>query len=186
MTKKLILLFCCNIFFTMNSNTFNSNLPKAFKEPKSKWSENNYSNLRKDNFINMSVEKGVSHESIWVTLNCENIDPIAGFQFELPNNLELLDIEGLRSDEVGFQLHKNNNGLILGFSMSGETISIYDKDKNNNAAILKIHVKSDFSKNIKFPIKTILAGPKGQKLTFTSVEENFKFNDSNISFLFNE
>ena len=186
MTKKLILLFCCNIFFTMNSNTFNSNLPKAFTEPKSKWSENNYSNLRKDNFINMSVEKGVSNESIWVTLNCENIDPIAGFQFELPNNLELLDVEGLRSDEVGFQLHKNNNGLILGFSMSGETISIYDKDKNNNAAILKIHVKSDFSKSIKFPIKTILAGPKGQKLTFTSVEENFKFNDSNISFLFNE
>lgn len=186
MTKKLILLFCCNIFFAMNSDKFNSNLPKAFTEPKSKWHNKAHSNLKKDNLLDISIEKGPMNQSMWITLHCENINPIAGFQFELPDNLDLLEVEGLRSKEVGFQLHKNNQGLILGFSMSGDTISNFDKDKNSSAALIKIHVKSDFSKNVNFPIKTILAGPKGQKLTFTSVAKNFKFNDSNISFLFSE
>ena len=40
-----------------------------------------------------------------------------GSNDDSPASLILLDAEGVRSKEKDFQLHKNDNGLILGFSL---------------------------------------------------------------------
>ena len=88
--------------------------------------------------------------SFWLGGHWDNINSIAGFQFELPDNLQLLSITGGSSEEYGFQLHHNKKGLILGFSMQGNKIPI-----NSNQMLLKLQVR--VTNGDTFPIKTILA-----------------------------
>ena len=56
--------------------------------------------------------------------------------------------------------------MILGFSMSADKIAKISEGDDD--MLLKIQVKATSGSNLEFPIKTILAGPNGQKLTFNS------------------
>lgn len=187
MNKYIIFTLTSFILCALNNDNPQSKLSDTFKSPKSKWSNSNHSNLRKDNTISANLFQDNEKGSFWIEINCNNIDEIAGFQFELPKNLILLDVEGVRSKEKDFQLHKNDSGLILGFSMSGDTIGALETSDNSNGSLIKIHVTLKNDNNIKsYPIKTILAGPKGQKLTFSSFENNISLKENDIQITFYE
>jgi len=161
-------------------------LSDSFQSPSSKLNNNNYSSLSKDNILSASIINSDSTYSFWFEINCDNINSIAGFQFELPNNLELLDLVGARSQDAGFQLHHNDSGLILGFSMSGDTISeLPYQSEAQSLTLIKLHVKADPNSSFSFPIKAILAGPKGEKLSFKNLDESLSINNklSTISFV---
>ena len=186
MNKYIIFTLMSCILCALNNDNPQSKLSDTFKSPKSKWSNSNYSNLRKDNTISAKLSQSNDPDSFWIEINCNNIDEIAGFQFELPKNIILLDAEGVRSKEKDFQLHKNDSGLILGFSMSGDTIGAAESSNDSNMSLIKIHLKLNDSNAKSYPIKTILAGPKGQKLTFSSFENNISFKGKEMQFTFYE
>ena len=88
--------------------------------------------LSENNQINTNFEVEVGIESITCIDNKYNIsvyiinpyDAIAGIQFKI-NPSDIFNIEevyGGRSEDAGFQIHKNKKGTILGFSLKGETI----------------------------------------------------------------
>ena len=112
-----------------------------------------------------SYSSGWSSGPFWIGISCHNIDDIAGFQFELPNNLQLLDVSGGRAEDLFSDLHHNSKGLILGFSMSATKIPKIHSD-NEDTLLLKIQVKTIDQSNTDFKIKSILAGANGQKLSF--------------------
>ena len=144
------------------------------------------SELKNLNILSASILECKEDYSFWIAIHCNNINDIAGFQFELPNNLEILDVAGVRSDIYDFQLHHNDNGLILGFSMSGDTIPPLSYGSNlDQSIVLKLHVQADPASIFSFPIKSILAGSKGEKLSFQNLEHTltFKNNSMVISFI---
>ena len=176
-----------NSFKSPQSDLNNQELSNSFKMPDSPYSNLDYPNISQQNIINASIVSEVVDYAFWLNIYCYNIDPIAGFQFELPNNLELLEIEGTRSNDVDFQLHKNEMGLILGFSMSGETINpVSNNLKLDSCSIIKLYVKADKNTVFSFPIKTILAGSKGEKLSFKNTQDKLLINDQAAIFSFYE
>ena len=133
------------------------------------------------------LEEGLDKNIFIIDIYCNNIDEIAGVQFELPDYFELLSVEEARTKDLNFEFHHNSKGLILGFSMSGDKILPSPNAINNSSTIYGNKVeqyKEDIicSFRIKYippttkeaqincPIKTILASPKGERLTFTSIE----------------
>ena len=93
--------------------------------------------------------------------------PIAGFQFEIiPNDLFLIDsISGGICDKLGFELHSNNKGLLLAFSMQGKEVP---KSKNNNPEeniLFSVYGKKNkdfYSQDI--TLGTTLASKMGKKV----------------------
>ena len=93
--------------------------------------------------------------------------PIAGFQFEIiPNDLFLIDsIAGGICDKLGFELHSNNKGLLLAFSMQGKEVP---KSKNNNPEeniLFSVYGKKNkdfYSQDI--TLGTTLASKMGKKV----------------------
>ena len=118
-----------------------------------------------------SFSTGWSTGPFWIGIHCNNNEEIAGFQFELPDNLQLLDATGGRSQEVFSDLHHNKKGMILGFSMSADKIAKISDGADD--MLLKIQVKATSGNNLEFPIKTILAGSNGQKLSFNSTKKTW-------------
>ena len=174
-------------FKTPKSLINDQQLSNSFKKPNSKFNDYDGSELNKRNILSGTILDFDENYSFWLAVHCHNIDSIAGFQFELPSDLELIDILGSRSEDAGFQLHYNDNGLILGFSMSGETIPqlITDNDKQNST-IFKLHLKAKQDAIFSFPIKAILAGPKGEKLSFKSINNELSINNQSITISFYE
>ena len=119
-----------------------------------------------------SFSTGWSTGPFWIGIHCNNNEEIAGFQFELPDNLQLQDATGGRSQEVFSDLHHNKKGMILGFSMSADKIAKISDGADD--MLLKIQVKATSGNNLEFPIKTILAGSNGQKLSFNSTTSNLE------------
>ena len=174
-------------FKSPKSDLNDKELSDSFKMPDSKYINLEYPSINQQNILKTSIVSDVVDYSFWINIYCQNINPIAGFQFELPKNLELLDIEGTRSNDFGFQLHKNNEGLILGFSMSGDVIRpVVSKSTLESCSIIKLHVKADKESIFSFPIKTILAGPKGEKLSFKPTKDELLINDQAAIFSFYE
>tara|TARA_Y100001936_G_C16066061_1_gene667346 strand:+ start:1455 stop:2000 length:546 start_codon:yes stop_codon:yes gene_type:complete len=162
MFKKIIFLS----FFTILLSNDNSEVILAVDN----------SNIFKATILDEKIQFGYSYSTgwstgpFWIGIHCQNNDEIAGFQFELPDNLQLLDASGGRSQEVFSDLHHNKKGMILGFSMSANKITKISEDEDD--MLLKIQVKATSGDELEFPIKTILAGPNGQKLSFsTSINE---------------
>ena len=133
------------------------------------------------------TKQGLDKNIFIIDIYCNNSNEIAGVQFELPDYFELLSVEEARTKDLNFEFHHNSKGLILGFSMSGDKIPPSPNAINNSSTIYgnKVeHHKEDIicSIRIKYippptkeaqihcPIKTILASPKGERLTFTSIE----------------
>ena len=114
-----------------------------------------------------SYSTGWSTGPFWIGIHCHNDDAIAGFQFELPDNLQLLDASGGRAEEIFSDIHHNKKGLILGFSMAAQKITTIQN--SDNTLLLKIQVKATNGENLNFPIKSILAGSIGQKLAFNNI-----------------
>lgn len=173
--------------FTMpSSNLQDRDLSNSFMHPTSGYLNQPPSDLKNLNILSATILECKDDYSFWIAIHCDNINDIAGFQFELPNNLEILDVAGVRSDIYDFQLHHNDNGIILGFSMSGDTIPplSYGSDLEQTI-VLKLHVQADPGSIFSFPIKSILAGAKGEKLSFQNLEHTltFKNNSMVISFI---
>ena len=187
MNKTIILLFIGSILYSFGADKPKNKLSDTFQSPTSQLSNNNYSNLSKHNIISASILEGNELDSFWLSIDCDNIDDIAGFQFELPNNLNLLAVEGVRTNDAGFQLHHNSKGLILGFSMSGDSISplSYVSDQGQSI-IVKLHVKADMNSLFSFPIKSILAGPKGEKLSFKYLQDTLLLKNESVIISFVE
>ena len=131
------------------------------------------------NNLSSSIISGWNKGAFWLGIHCNNIVPIAGFQFELPDNLQLLNVEGGSSKEAGFQLHHNKKGLILGFSMQGNKIPI-----SSNQMLLKLQVRVIDGDT--FPIKTILAGANGEKLSFENNTNMLTINKDSLNISFYE
>ena len=136
-------------------------------------------NFDKQNSLSSSIISGWNKGAFWLGIYCNNIAPIAGFQFELPDNLQLLSVEGGSSKEAGFQLHHNKKGLILGFSMQGNKIPI-----SSNQMLLKLQVR--VTDGDTFPIKTILASSNGEKLSFTNNTNMLIINKDSLNVSFYE
>tara|TARA_A100001011_G_scaffold400871_1_gene520307 strand:+ start:12117 stop:12662 length:546 start_codon:yes stop_codon:yes gene_type:complete len=136
------------------------------------------SNVFKATILDEKIQFGYSYSTgwstgpFWIGIHCNNNEEIAGFQFELPDNLQLLDATGGRSQEVFSDLHHNKKGMILGFSMSADKIAKISDGADD--MLLKIQVKATSGNNLEFPIKTILAGSNGQKLSFNSTTSNLE------------
>ena len=158
MFKKIIFL---SLFTILLSNDESEIMLKAEK-----------TNIFKATILDEKIQFGYSYSTgwstgpFWIGIHCKNDEEIAGFQFELPENLQLLDATGGRSQDVFSDLHHNKKGMILGFSMSADKIAKISE--GNDDMLLKIQVKATSGSNLEFPIKTILAGSNGQKLTFNS------------------
>ena len=175
-----------NTFTDPSSNLQNRDLSNSFMRPTSQYINQSPSDLKNLNILSASTLECKEDYSFWIAIHCNNIHDIAGFQFELPNNLEILDVAGVRSDIYDFQLHHNDNGLILGFSMSGDTIPALSYGSNlEESIILKLHVQADPQSIFSFPIKSILAGSKGEKLSFQNLEHTLTFKNHSmvISFI---
>ena len=174
--------------FTMpSSNLQGTELSNSFMHPTSEYLNQPPSDLKNLNILSASILECKEDYSFWIAIHCDNINDIAGFQFELPNNLEILDVAGVRSDIYDSQLHHNDNGLILGFSMSGDTIPPLSYGSNlAKSIVLKLHVQADPGSIFSFPIKSILAGSKGEKLSFQNLEHILTFNNHSIIISFIE
>ena len=173
-------------FLNPSSNLQDRDLSNSFMNPTSTYLNQAPSDLKNLNILSASILECKEDYSFWIAIHCNNINDIAGFQFELPNNLEILDVAGVRSDIYDFQLHHNDQGLILGFSMSGDTIPALSYGSNlDQSIVLKLHVQADPGSIFSFPIKSILAGSKGEKLSFQNLEHTltFKNNSMVISFV---
>lgn len=159
MFKKIIIFSFCTFLLSAEANLTNNS---------SQTVTNSFNASILDNQIQFgySYSTGWSTGPFWIGIHCYNIDDIAGFQFELPDNLQLLDATGGRSGEIFSDLHHNKKGMILGFSMSANKIAKIQDPSND--LLLKIQVKATNGSNLNFPIKAILAGASGQKLSFDS------------------
>ena len=134
--------------------------------------ENVNSNIFKATILDNQIQFGYSYSSgwstgpFWIGIHCKNSDDISGFQFELPSNLQLLNASGGRSEKVFSDLHHNEKGMILGFSMQADKIAKLAEGEDD--MLLKIQVKATSGSDLDFPIKVILAGSNGQKLPINS------------------
>ena len=188
MIKKIIVLIFLCLLSAINSKLDTDPKEKMshiFKNPSSSFNKLNNSELNRSNILTSTIQANEDN-TFWIAIHCENIDPIAGFQFELPNSLNLLEVIGDRANDADFQFHHNKNGLILGFSMSGSTIEIIQSKNSDDSVIVKIKVEANTKSNLVYNIKSILAGPKGQKLEFISGGNNFLLNNEQVTITFNE
>ena len=169
MLKKLFFLFFVCLLHSQQSNAIG------------------LSNLLTAEITNQTTEE--SSKTFIIDIHCSNINEIAGVQFELPENINLLDVKEVRTKDLNFEFHHNSKGLILGFSMSGETIPPSPNAMNKNVSnaygpnitnyegniicsikIEYIPPEGKYEGQIHCPIKSILASPKGERLPFTSIE----------------
>jgi len=188
MIKKIIVLFFLCLLSATNSQLDanpKDKISNIFKNPTSSFNKLNNSELNRSNILSATI-KGNEDNTFWIFIHCKNIDPIAGFQFELPNSLNLLEVIGDRANDADFQFHHNKNGLILGFSMSGSTIAAIQNKNSDDNIIVKIKVEAKTKSNLEYNIKSILAGPKGQKLEFISVGNKLSLNNKLVTITFNE
>tara|TARA_B100001142_G_scaffold309577_1_gene342178 strand:+ start:319 stop:873 length:555 start_codon:yes stop_codon:yes gene_type:complete len=167
MLKKIIIFSFCTFILATDTNL---NDHSAINDT----IENSFSATVIDDQIQFgySYSTGWSTGPFWIGIHCQNKDEIAGFQIELPENLQLLDAAGGRSEEFFSDLHHNKGGKVLGFSMSANKIPKLSDP--NNDLLLKIQVKATSGSNLNFPIKAILAGPSGQKLSFKNSTSDLK------------
>jgi len=188
MIKKIIVLIFLCLLSATNSKLDTDpkdKMSNIFKNPTSSFNKLNNSELNRSNILTATIKENEDN-TFWIAIHCENIDPIAGFQFELPNSLNLLEVIGDRAHEADFQFHHNKNGLILGFSMSGSIIETILSKNSDDSVIVKIKVEAKTKSNLVYNIKSILAGPKGQKLEFISTSNKLLLNNELITITFNE
>ena len=167
MFKKIIIFSFCTLMLGTDTNLNDNSLI-----------DNTIENSFSATIINDQIQFGYSYSTgwstgpFWIGIHCQNKDEIAGFQFELPDNLQLLDASGGRSEEAFSDLHHNKKGMILGFSMAANKIPKLVDSKND--LLLKIQVKATSGSSLNFPIKTILAGTNGEKLSFKNSTSDLK------------
>ena len=79
-------------------------------------------------FIEVSVVvDDIESDTFKALIYMENTVPVAGFQFNLVDNPELLTVTGASggsADATGFMLSTNPDGLVLGFSLTAATIPV--------------------------------------------------------------
>lgn len=146
---------------------------------------NKYEN---SNFLGAKYISGWNSGSIWIGIYCYNVDAIAGFQFNLPEGLQLINVEGLRAKNKNFTIPINKEkGMFLGFSYGGDTIDPSTTKLEEENMLAKLHLKVLDSEIKIFNIKSILASSKGERLSFNTVTQQIIINDNeNFSIRFIE
>ena len=188
MIKKIIVLIFLCLLSASNSKLDadpKDKISNIFKTPTSSFNKLNNSELNRSNILSATIKENEDN-TFWIAIHCKNIDLIAGFQFELSNNLNLLEVIGERADDADFQFHHNKKGLILGFSMSGATIGTIQNGSSEDSTVVRIKVEPTTKSNLIYNIKSILAGPKGQKLAFISSSNKLSLNNQSVTITFNE
>ena len=98
-------------------------------------------------------------------------DPIAGIQFKIiPSTIfSVEEVHGGRSEDAGFQIHKNAKGTILGFSMTGNTIpssnTISGPNRLKDNVVLNIIATgSKIPKDTMLDMECVMASKQGKSL----------------------
>ena len=124
----------------------------------------------KDNMIELGCHnvRDLGNDEYLIDIYARNQKPIAGVQFEiLGENFKILDVGGGRADRSGFSFHfgGKNKGVILAFSMQGNTIAPRNTgQKKNMMTLCTIKLKKNLADAVEFNINPLIADKKGIKL----------------------
>ena len=114
-----------------------------------------------------------------VVMNIYSINkiPIAGVQFEIaPNDLFVIDsISGGICEKLGFELHSNNKGLLLAFSLTGSEIPKSTSDIPSDNILFSVYGKKNKTFfNQVITLNTTLASKMGKKINSRVVDYIYK------------
>ena len=124
-----------------------------------------------------SIIETKDNNNVIIDIYAINKMPIAGIQFEImPSNLFTIDsISGGRCAQLGFELHSNNKGLLLAFSLRGEEISISKNNIPNRNILFSVYGKKNkVIHNQVIDLKTTLASKMGKKINSKVVKYIYK------------
>ena len=112
--------------------------------------------------------------------------PIAGIQFKIiPSDIfSIEEIYGGKAIDAGFQIHKNKKGIILGFSMSGNTIPPAVTTAGlsrfkDNIALNIVATSNEIPTETMLEMECVMASKSGESLSTKFIP----FDLSNISYL---
>ena len=132
------------------------------------------------NQIEIGIESIVEkNEMVEINVYSLNSYPIAGVQFEItPKDIfEIDSINGGRCSNVDFTLKSNKEGLMLGFSMSGNLIPVSkSKDNVENILFTAYGKKIKKVRNEIITIQATIAGKGGTRLDVVSIPYSWTSN----------
>jgi len=116
-------------------------------------------------------------ENMIMNIYSINKTPIAGVQFEImPNHLFTIDsISGGICDKLGFELHSNNKGMLLAFSLAGKEIPKSTSNIPNDNILFSVYAKKNKAfYNQVITLNTTLASKMGKKINSEVVDYIYK------------
>jgi len=108
-----------------------------------------------------------------IDIYASNSKFMAGFQFELlGQDFEILDAFGGRAAHSGFSFYNGKGGIILAFSLKGNSVAPVEEVYKKVNPLFTIKVKKNNNKASFLNLKTLVSSQKGVKLDskFVSVE----------------
>ena len=118
-----------------------------------------------------------NEENVIINIYSINQVPIAGVQFEItPNHLFSIDsISGGICDKLGFELHSNNKGLLLAFSLTGKEIPKSKSNIPNENILFSVYgkKKKPFFNQV-IALDATLASKMGKKINSKSINYIYK------------
>ena len=116
-------------------------------------------------------------DNIIMNIYSINQAPIAGVQFEItPSHLFSIDsISGGICDKLGFELHSNNKGLLLAFSLTGKEIPKSTSNIPNDNILFSVYGKKNKAfYNQVITLNTTLASKLGKKVNSKVIDYIYK------------
>ena len=124
--------------------------------------------------IDSIMENG---EDVIINIYSINQVPMAGVQFEItPSHLfEVDSISGGICDKLGFELHSNNKGLLLAFSLTGKEIPKSKSNIPNENILFSVYgkKKKPFFNQV-IALDATLASKMGKKINSKSINYIYK------------
>ena len=118
-----------------------------------------------------------NEKDVVINIYSVNKVPIAGVQFQIaPNDLFIIDsIAGGICSDLGFQLHSNEKGLLLAFSMQGKEIPRSRSDVPNENILFSVYGKKkrNFFNQV-ITLNTTLASRMGKKINSKVIDYIYK------------
>ena len=118
-----------------------------------------------------------NEKDVVINIYSVNKVPIAGVQFQIaPNDLFIIDsIAGWICSDLGFQLHSNEKGLLLAFSMQGKEIPKSRSDVPNENILFSVYGKKkrNFFNQV-ITLNTTLASRMGKKINSKVIDYIYK------------
>ena len=118
--------------------------------------------------IDSIIEDG---NNVIINIYSINKVPVAGIQFEIiPDDLFTIDsLSGGRCDDLGFNMHYNNTGRLLAFSMSGKSVPESKSESPDDNILFSVYgTKNKTFFNQVITLESTLANSMGKKNQFNS------------------